>query len=363
MMNNNTLVAAATPVFFVLIGLELWVAQRRRIRTYQLADSLTSLGCGVWTVTLEVFVKGALLALYASLASHYALMRFDAAAPLTWLLFFLVLDFLYYWAHRWSHEINFMWGGHVPHHQSQEYNFTTALRQGAFQDTLHMPIFLPMAVLGCPPGVFIVLLTFNKFYQFWIHTRLIGKVPGIEGILNTPSAHRVHHAVNDIYVDRNYGGTLMLWDRLFGTWIPESVPCVYGVRKPFHSWNPVWAQFDWFAVMWHDAARAARLRDRLAIWFRRTGWRPADVAARDPHRPFVLEQVEHVTATRGRKWSAFAIVLFVLIVALNNILLSQAGSLSLTLKLVLAGAITALLLATAWALQPRPQPSAPVLAP
>jgi sterol desaturase/sphingolipid hydroxylase (fatty acid hydroxylase superfamily) len=353
MLDNNALIAAATPVFFVLIGLEIWISQRRRLRTYGLADSLTSMACGVWTVTVEVFTKGAMLLLFAFIANRYALLHFDRAAWLTWVLFFFVLDFLYYWAHRWSHEINFLWGVHSPHHQSEEFNLTTALRQGAFQDTFHMPIFLPMAVLGCPVDVFITLLTFSKFYQFWIHTRLIGTVPLIEGILNTPSAHRVHHAVNDIYLDRNYGGTLMVWDRLFGTWIEENDSCVYGVRKPFHSWNAVWAQFAWFVDVWRDAVRARRPLDRLTIWGRSTGWRPADVALSDPHAPFVLADVRRFTVTRGRTWAAVAVGLFALSAVLNNILLTQLSSLPMTTKLLLSAGVTLILIGMALALQAR----------
>ncbi|MES2757530.1 MAG: sterol desaturase family protein [Pseudomonadota bacterium] len=353
MLDNNALVAAATPVFFALIALEVWVARRRRVRAYSLADSLASIGCGVWTVTVEIFTKAAALLLFAFIEQRYALLHFDAGNWLTWVGFFVLLDFLYYWAHRWSHEINFLWGVHSPHHQSEEYNLTTALRQGAFQDTVHMPIFLPLALLGCPVEVFIVLLTFSKFYQFWIHTRLIDKVPLIEGILNTPSAHRAHHAVNDIYLDRNYGATFMVWDRLFGTWVDETEPCVYGVRKPFHSWNPVWAQFAWFADVWRDAVRARRPFDRLAIWWRRTGWRPADVALSDPQAPFVLADVRRFSATRGRKWAAVAVGLFVLGAALNNILLTQAASLSLMTKALLASAVTVILVAMARALQPQ----------
>jgi alkylglycerol monooxygenase len=358
MLNNNALIVAATPVFFLLIGVEIWVARRRRLQAYRLADSLTSMGCGVWTVTMEVFIKGALLVLYAWIAHRYALLHLDAGAWFNWLLFFFVLDFLYYWAHRWSHEINFLWGVHSPHHQSEEFNLTTALRQGAFQDTFHMPIYFPMAILGCPVEIFITLLTFNKFYQFWIHTRMIGKVPLMEGILNTPSAHRVHHAVNDIYLDRNYGGTLMVWDKLFGTWVDENEACVYGVRKPFRSWNPVWAQFDWFSCLWHDAVRARNPLDRLTIWVRRTGWRPADVALSDSHPPFVLDDMTRFTATRGKAWTGIAVMLFVLSAIFNNVLLKQAAVFPLTLKLLLAASITLILVAMAWALQAQSAQSA-----
>jgi alkylglycerol monooxygenase len=354
MLDNNVLIAAATPVFFVLIGLELWFSRRRRLQTYTLADSLASMGCGVWTVTVEVFTKAAALLLYAFVADNYALLHPDRSAWITWVVFYFLLDFLYYWAHRWSHEISFLWGVHAPHHQSEEYNLTTALRQGAFQDTFHLPIFLPMAVLGCPVDVFIILLTLGKFYQFWVHTRLIGRVPLIEGILNTPSAHRVHHAVNDIYLDRNYGGTLMLWDRLFGTWIDEAEPCVYGVRKPFHSWNPVWAQFAPFADVWRDAVRARRPLDRLAIWVRRTGWRPLDVALADPQPPFVLADTRRFTAARGGKWALLAVGLFVVAAALNNVLLTRLGSLSPMMQVLLAAAVTSILVGVAWALQAQP---------
>ncbi|MFZ5756221.1 MAG: sterol desaturase family protein [Pseudomonadota bacterium] len=355
MPDHNTLITWATPVFFALIALEAWTAHRRRLHVYQLADSLTSLGCGVWTVTVEVFTKGALLLLFAWLETRWGLFDFPADSPWTWLLFFFVLDFLYYWAHRWSHEINFLWGVHVPHHQSEEYNLTTALRQGAFQDTVHWPIYLPMALLGCPAGVFITLLTISKFYQFWIHTRLIGRVPLIEGILNTPSAHRVHHAVNDRYVDRNHGGTLMIWDKLFGTWVEEGEACVYGVRKPYHRWNAVAAHFDWFAEILRDARRSGRWRDRLQIWFRATGWRPADVEAQEPRAPFSLADVRHFTAVRDGRWRRpAAIAVFVLAAIAGNVLLAEAGTLDTSLRLVLALDVTLLLLAMAWLLQPRP---------
>jgi len=353
MLDNNALVAAATPVFFGLIALEAWSAHRRHMRVYRLPDSLTSLACGVWTVTLEVFTKSVLLLAFAWVAGNVAPWRFDAAHPGTWLLFFVFLDFLYYWAHRWSHEINLLWGGHSPHHQSQEYNLTTALRQGAFQDVLHMPLYLPLALLGCPPEVFITLLTFSKFYQFWIHTRMIGRVPFIEGILNTPSAHRVHHAVNDCYLDRNYGGTFMIWDRLFGTYVEEGEACVFGVREAAPGWNPVSAQFVWFAALWRDAGRTGRWLDKFAIWFRRTGWRPADVALADPHPPFDLAVQERRPAVRGGYWLVAALLLFVLAAAQSNVLIRQLAALALPARMALAAGVTVALLAMAWTLTPR----------
>lgn len=203
--------------------------------------------------------------------------------------------------------------------------------------------------------MFITLLTVHKFYQFWIHTRVIDKVPLIEGILNTPSAHRVHHAVNDRYVDRNHGGTLMIWDRMFGTWIEETEPCVYGVRKPFHQWNPIRAQFDWFGWMFANARPAGAFLDRLRIGIMPTGWRPADVEAKDPPKPFSLTraQAQHFTATSTGQWKWLAVFLFALAAIAGTVLLDGAHELTMTVKLVLAVDITLLLLAMSWALNPR----------
>ena len=289
---QNALLAYATPVFFLLIFLEAWWARRHRPELFEFTDSLTSISCGIFTVTLELFAKTALLGLFILVQQRYGLWQWSADSWVTWLVFFLVLDFIYYWAHRWSHEINFLWGGHVPHHQSEHYNLTTALRQGAWQDISHWPLYLVMAVMGCPAGVFIILLTVSKLYQFWIHTRVIGRLPWIEGILNTPSAHRVHHGINDAYIDRNHGGTLMIWDRLFGTWQEEQEPVVFGVRKAFHSRNPVTAHVDWLVTLWRDASLSSRWQDRFTIWFRRTGWRPVEALQRDPRPPFSLARFQ-----------------------------------------------------------------------
>lgn len=299
---QNLLLAYATPVFFALILLEAWWARRHDADLFEFSDSLTSIGCGVFTVTVEVFAKALLLGVYVAVEQHYGLWRWAEGHWLTWLVFFFVLDFVYYWAHRWSHEINILWGGHVPHHQSEQYNLTTALRQGAWQDISHWPLFLLLALLGCPAGVFIVLLTVSKLYQFWIHTRLIGPLPLIEGILNTPSAHRVHHGINEAYIDRNHGGTLMIWDRLFGTYVPEGEPVVFGVRKPFHARNPVSAHVDWLQVMWRDARLSGKWLDWLTIWFRPTGWRPPAAREKDPRPPFELARFR---AWRPQ-WSASA---------------------------------------------------------
>jgi alkylglycerol monooxygenase len=350
---QNALLAYATPVFFLLILAEAWWARRHNRTLFEFTDSLTSISCGIFTVTLELFAKTLLLGLFIVVEQRYGLWQWQVDSWVTWLVFFLVLDFIYYWAHRWSHEINFLWGGHVPHHQSEQYNLTTALRQGAWQDISHWPLYLLMALMGCPAVVFIILLTVSKLYQFWIHTRLIGKLPWIEGVLNTPSAHRVHHGINDAYIDKNHGGTLMIWDRIFGTWAEESEPVVFGVRKAFHARNPVTAHIDWLMTLWRDAALSSRWQDRLTIWFRRTGWRPEEAKLRDPRPPFSVErfQVWQPDLSMTQKRTGF--VWFIVAIIANSAMLLGFGQFSWAMQCALAAAVTLSLWRMARAFTPK----------
>lgn len=336
---QNILIAIATPVFILLILLEYVWSRREGKRVHEFSDSLTSMGCGIFTVTVEVFAKAGLLVLFAWIAEH-GMVSWSSKHWMTWVVFFFLLDFVYYWAHRWSHEINILWAGHVPHHQSEEYNLTTALRQGAFQDITHWPLYLLLAVLGCPFDVFIVLLTFSKFYQFWIHTRLIGKLPLVEGILNTPSAHRVHHGINDAYIDRNHGGTLMIWDRLFGTYVEEQEEVVFGVRKAYQGRNPVFAQFDWLLTMWRDAVLSGDWRDRWRIWFKPTGWRPERTQTLAPRAPFTLTAFQKYVPVSStmQKWQGF--FWFVMAMLMNSGMMLGSGQLSWGAMAVLAAGVT-----------------------
>ncbi len=187
------------------------------------------------------------------------------------------MDFLYYWFHRWSHEVSAGWAAHVVHHQSEEYNLTVALRQGALQPAFSWVFYLPLALLGFPPAMFLAVSSFNTLYQFWIHTRLIGRLGPLEWVLNTPSHHRVHHARNPKYIDRNHGGTLIVWDRLFGTFARERDEPVYGITKPLASWNPVWANLHQWSEMWDVARRAKRPLDKVRVLWKRPGWRPDEL--------------------------------------------------------------------------------------
>ncbi len=344
---HNQIIAWATPVFLLLIFIEALYSHRHQLQLYRLNDSLASLGCGVFTVTVEVFAKSVLLVLFGWVSTQFGLFEFSSSHWTTWVLFFFLFDFVYYWCHRWSHEINFLWGGHVPHHQSEEFNLTTALRQGALQDIFLWPIFLSLALLGCPADVFIVTMTISKLYQFWIHTRLIDKVPFIEGILNTPSAHRVHHGINDLYLDRNHGGTLMIWDRLFGTWQQETETPIYGVRKRYQSWNPVWAHFEWLWLLWQDALKSTDVRDLYRVWIKPTGWRPRNVAQDEPYPEPDLQHYRRFDSRVDRRHTVLALVFFAVALVANNFLMENIAALSAwQILLACAAVVTGLLLCT-----------------
>mgnify|MGYP003390245060 FL=1 len=274
----------AIPFFFLLIALELVADRWRGLSTYRLSDSLNSLSAGVLSQASGLLTKGFGLVFYLLVWEHIALFELSADAWWVWVFAFFLYDFCYYWAHRIGHERNVFWAAHVVHHQSEDYNLTTALRQTSTGFILGWIFFLPMALLGIPPLVLLTVGALNLLYQFWVHTRHVPKLGWLEWIFITPSNHRVHHAQNPIYMDRNYGGVFIIWDRLLGTFQEEldEEPVVFGVTTPLASWNPLWANLHFYAQLWRDALHASSWWDKLRIWFMPTGWRPDDVAARYP---------------------------------------------------------------------------------
>jgi sterol desaturase/sphingolipid hydroxylase (fatty acid hydroxylase superfamily) len=274
---DQSYIHLAIPVFFLLIGVEMLAARFLERDVYRLSDSVSDLSCGILQQVVDVFLKSALFAGYAWLFANERRFEIPAGAAWAWAACFLGVDFLYYWFHRWSHEVNAGWAAHVVHHQSEEYNLTVALRQGAFQQAFSWVFYLPLAVLGFPPVMFLAVSSFNTLYQFWIHTRLIGRLGPLEWVFNTPSHHRVHHARNPKYIDRNLGGTLIVWDRLFGTFGRERDEPVYGITRPLASWSPLWANLHYWAEMWALARRTPRPLDRLRVLWKRPGWRPDEL--------------------------------------------------------------------------------------
>jgi sterol desaturase/sphingolipid hydroxylase (fatty acid hydroxylase superfamily)/uncharacterized membrane protein YhhN len=277
-------IVLATPVFLALIALEYAWGRRAGRNTYGLADAVSSIALGVMSQYTAVFTRLLRVGIYAAAASSLSLVPAEAAAafwtsPLGWVLALVFYDFCYYWLHRAGHESAIFRAAHVVHHQSRHYNLSAALRQTSSGALLGWVFYLPMAVAGVPPQVFAIVALVDLLYQFWVHSEHVGRLGWFDRWFVSPSNHRVHHAFQDGYLDRNYGGVLVVWDRLFGTFVEEGERCTYGTRKPLDAWDPVWANVEVYAAIARDAWHARGWRDRLRVVFGRPGWRPADVPA------------------------------------------------------------------------------------
>lgn len=324
----------AVPVFFLLIGVELFVAWMGRKSLYRFNDSINDLSCGILQTVSAVFTVTLLSAGYIFLYENFAqwdMRSFSAAGK--WacaILLFLGVDFFYYWFHRMSHEVNAAWAAHAVHHQSEEYNLTVALRQGTFQPFFSWFFYLPLAVAGFPPEWFAAMSSFNTLYQFWIHTRAIGKLGPLEWVLNTPSHHRVHHGRNPKYLDKNHAGTLIVWDRMFGTFQEEEEEPVYGIVRPLASWNPLWANVHEYVEIFEDAKAAPYWTDKLKIWFMPPGWTPRGLPERPPTPEVSATSVQKYDAKSNGAMSLYIFCHFVLTLLLGvYVMASKSGSVTL----------------------------------
>lgn len=300
---HEKIISYASIVFFVCIAFEFLLARKRKRHEYRINDAINSLSLGVMSQISGVFLKALSIGIYSWIYQHTGWLQLDASNPLVWLSGLLFYDFLYYWLHRFGHETSLLWAAHVVHHQSESYNLSTALRQTSSGALFGWVFYVPMALLGWPPEVFLVIALIDLLYQFWVHTEQIGKLGWFDRIFVSPSNHRVHHAVNDIYLDKNYGGILIIWDRLFGTYSDEldQHPVVFGTRSPLRSWNPLWANLEVYLAVAKDAWHTRRYVDKLKIWLMPPGWRPADLPAYD--KQFDLKRaLYNPPISKGMTW-------------------------------------------------------------
>lgn len=342
-MQGAQIIVLATPVFLLLIAVEVVVGLRRGRNTYRLHDALASIGLGILSQIVGVFTKLATLGLYVLVFEHLAPWHLPADAPWVWIAGLLLYDLCYYWRHRLGHTCALLWAAHVVHHQSEDYNLSTALRQSSTNWVGEWLFYLPLALLGLPPLVFAVVALIDLLYQYWVHTQQIGRLGWFDRWFCAPSNHRVHHAVNERYLDRNYGGILIVWDRLFGTYQEERAdePCVYGTRKPLRSWDPLWANLEVYADLLHDSRHTRRWGDKLRVWFKPPGWRPADVAARFPRPAFDIATRRRWAPPVSRRASVLATALFLALLGATSVFLWQAHRLAMPAQLAGAAAIVA----------------------
>ncbi len=284
MATYGKILLIAMPAFLILVLAEKWYAWHKGYDNVRTNDMISSLLSGVTNVTKDVLGLSIVIISYGWMVNHWALMHIKETW-LTYIIAFMVLDFAGYCVHRIQHEFNFFWNGHIIHHSSEEFNLACALRQSISSIANVFFVFLlPAALLGVPDTVIAIVAPLHLFAQFWYHTIHINKMGFLEKIIVTPSHHRVHHAINPEYIDKNFSQIFIFWDKMFGTFqaeLPEKPP-VYGITRPAQTWNPIKINFQHLWLLMKDAWRTKNWKDKFRLWLMPTGWRPPDVAAKYP---------------------------------------------------------------------------------
>ncbi len=283
----------AMPAFLLLVIFEKWYGWRKGFDTVRTLDMVSSLSSGVTNSTKDVLGLSIAIISYGWLVEHITIYKVQSSW-LVYVIAFLALDFAGYWVHRLAHSVNFFWNNHVVHHSSEEFNLACALRQSiSVYFRIYAFLLIPAALFGVPQQVIAVVGPLHLFAQFWYHTRHIGRMGIFEYIIVTPAHHRVHHAINPEYLDKNYGQIFIFWDRMFGTFQDEraDIPAVYGVTRPVRTWNPIKINFMHLWLLFKDAWHTKSWKDKFRIWLMPLGWRPDDVVEKYP--VYKIEDVYH----------------------------------------------------------------------
>lgn len=319
METYGKILLVAMPAFLLLVLFEKWYGWKTGKDTVHNLDMISSLSSGVTNVVKDVLGISIAILSYSWMVKHLAIVHVKNSIAL-YFIAFIVLDFSGYWVHRIAHRYNFFWNNHIIHHSSEEFNLACALRQSiSVFVRLFTFLLLPAALLGVPGQVIAVVAPIQLFAQFWYHTQHIGKMGILEHIIVTPSHHRVHHAINPEYIDKNFSQIFIWWDKWFGTFQPEldHIPPVYGITRPVRTWNPIKINFQHLTLLIRDAWRTSSWKDKLRIWWMPTGWRPADVESKE--QIFKIDDVYHYTkydtraSTALHIWCWFQLIVLLLL--------------------------------------------------
>ena len=321
MESYGKILLIAMPTFLALVLFEKWWGWKKGKDTVRNMDMISSLSSGITNVTKDVLGLSIAIISYSWLADKIAIVNVKGTVW-TYIIAFIALDFSGYWIHRIQHVTNFFWNGHIIHHSSEEFNLACALRQSISGIVkLFIVFLLPAAVLGVPETVIAIVAPLHLFAQFWYHTQHINKMGFLEKIIVTPSHHRIHHAINPEYIDKNYSQIFIIWDKLFGTFQPElpEVPPVYGITRPVRTWNPIKINFLHLWMLIKDAWLARSWKDKLRIWLMPTGWRPADVAEKYPvykiENVYNFEKYNPKSSTALNVWSWVQLIMILLFIS------------------------------------------------
>ena len=284
-MDSSIYITYAVPVFFAMIGIEFLFGLIKGTNNYRLNDSIAAISLGLISRLPPLLNLGVQGIVWTYVATNLNMQLMPKDSWVTWVIAFLFYDLCYYWMHRMSHEVKVLWASHVVHHQGEEFNLSTALRQTSSGWLWKWIFYIPLFMVGIPGEVFFTVAAINLLYQFWVHTEHIRTLGILEQVFITPSNHRIHHAQNPEYIDANYGGVFIIWDRLFGSFIPErdDLKPIYGTVKPLKSWNPIWANLEIYHQMIRDTIHTKSLKNKIKVWFSSTRWRPEDVFEKFPH--------------------------------------------------------------------------------
>ena len=327
----------AVPFFLLAIIFELSYSWLKNKNTYRANDAFSSMFMGALRSTSSALKIGLGGAVYFFLEVHFSLPRWDPSSIFTWVIAFIAYDFFYYWFHRISHERQIFWASHVAHHQSEDYNLSTALRQTGTGFFLTWMFYIPLFIIGVPSYVFVSVASINLIYQFWVHTEHIPKLGWFELFFVSPSNHRVHHAQNEEYIDKNYGGVFIIWDRMFGTFKEEeeNVACIYGIRGPLKTFNPVWANFHIYVKMLREIFYTKRFKDKLYVFFAPTRWSPGDSEHLSPKVNFdanSFKKYNPISSFASKIYAFFQLIF----VSLISTLFVELGEINLAQGLIVA---------------------------
>ena len=321
--DSSPLITYAIPFFMLLVGIEFVYGLIKKENNYRINDALASMSLGLISRFVPLLGLGFQYVVYTYVAEEFNLSLLNSTETWVWVTAFFMYDLCYYWMHRLHHEIKVFWATHVVHHHGEEFNLSTAMRQTSTGFLWKWIFFLPMFLVGIPPNVFVTVAGINLIYQFWVHTEHIGKLGVLEYIFITPSNHRIHHAQNDDYLDANYGGVFIIWDRIFGTYIDErdDLKPVYGTVKPLKTFNPLWANIEVFYQMILDSYHTKKWKDKIRVWFSPPAWRPDDVKDRYPVDKNDLNNFEKYDPEITKTEKIFAFFQFTMINGLTILML------------------------------------------
>ena len=322
-MDSSIFITYAVPVFFLMIGIEFVFGVIKGTNNYRLNDSIAAISLGLISRLPPLLNLGIQGVVWTYVATNLNMSLLPKDSWVTWVIAFLFYDLCYYWMHRMSHEVKVLWASHVVHHQGEEFNLSTALRQTSSGWLWKWIFYIPMFMVGIPGEVFFTVAAINLLYQFWVHTEHIKTLGPLELVFITPSNHRIHHAQNPEYIDANYGGVFIIWDRIFGTYIAErdDLKPIYGTVKPLRSWNPIWSNLEIYHQMIRDTIHTKTLKNKIKVWFSSTRWRPEDVYQKFPHVTNDLNDFEKYDPDTDKTTKFFTSAQFIINSSISTIII------------------------------------------